>query len=226
VKLTPTQRQASAHTSYVEICDLDGRKRKPRSVDDDFIEDVKTGVRAAAEAQRLSGKELHILGGEFEMGLHDPITQYVRTQHGVTVRLLSIPREVMEKRAVEAGDVQFFDLAYLELEVRPEKGGKKDRSIKVALKDFVIPSTDLIPEEVRAKIRKWSDYIDYWAVDWDFQHDTFVNQWQTYRTRRDRTLVLETPVHTYEKPGTYEVLVKVVDIFGNDTSHLARWEVK
>jgi len=181
---------------------------------------------ASAEAQRLGGKELHILGWEFEMGLHDPITQYVRAQHGVIVRLVSIPRETMERRAVEAGDVQFFDLAYLEVEVKPEKGGKKERGIKVALKDFVIPSTDLIPEEVRAKIKKWSDYIDYWAVDWDFRNDTFVNQWQTYRTRQDRSLALETPVHTYDKPGTYQILVKVVDIFGNDTSHLVEWRVR
>ena len=69
------------------------------------------------------------------------------------------------------------------------------------LKDFVIPSTDLIPEEVRAKIKRWSDYIDYWAVDWDFRNDTFVNQWQTYRTRQDRSLALETPAHSYDKAG-------------------------
>jgi adenine-specific DNA-methyltransferase len=181
---------------------------------------------ASAEVQRFGGKELHILGWEFEMGLHDPITQYVRAQHGVIVRLLSIPRETMEKRAVEAGDIQFFDLAYLELEIKPEKAGKKDRTVKVVLKDFVIPSTDLIPDEVRGKIKKWSDYIDYWAVDWDFRNDTFVNQWQTYRTRQNRSLALETSGHTYEKQGVYQVLVKVVDIFGNDTSHLVRWEVK
>jgi len=181
---------------------------------------------ASAEAKARGGKELHVLGWEFEMGLHDPITQYVRAQHGVIVRLVSIPRETMERRAVEAGDVQFFDLAYLEVEVKPEKGSKKERAIKVKLKDFVIPSTDLIPEEVRAKIKKWSDYIDYWAVDWDFRDDTFVNQWQTYRTRKDRSLALETPAHTYDKGGEYQILVKVVDIFGNDTSHLVKWRVK
>jgi ATP-dependent DNA helicase UvrD/PcrA len=39
---------------YVEIYELDERKRKPRSVDDDFIADVKTKVREAAEALRTS----------------------------------------------------------------------------------------------------------------------------------------------------------------------------
>jgi hypothetical protein len=189
---------------------------------------------AAAEAKALGGKELRVLGWEFEMGLNDPITQYVRAQHGIIVRLVSIPRETMEARAVEAGDVEFFDLAYLEVEVKSAKGEKKSgkkgiaksAAIRVVLKDFVIPSTDLIPEEVRGKIKKWSDYIDYWAVDWDFRNDTFVNQWQTYRTRQDRSLALETPEHVYEKKGTYQILVKVVDIFGNDTSHLTRWEAK
>ncbi len=37
---------------YVEIYELDEGKRKPRSVDDDFIADVKTDTRAAAEALR------------------------------------------------------------------------------------------------------------------------------------------------------------------------------
>jgi len=31
--------------------------------------------------------------------------------------------------------------------------------------DFFIPSTELIPEHVRSKVKDWSDYIDYRAVD-------------------------------------------------------------
>ena len=37
---------------FVEIYELDERKRKPRSVDNDFIDDVKAKVRTAAEALR------------------------------------------------------------------------------------------------------------------------------------------------------------------------------
>jgi DNA helicase-2/ATP-dependent DNA helicase PcrA len=37
---------------YVEIYELDDRKRKPRSVDDDFIADVKTNVAHAAQSLR------------------------------------------------------------------------------------------------------------------------------------------------------------------------------
>ena len=36
--------------------------------------------------------------------------------------------------------------------------------------------------------------------------------------RKDRTLALASDAHVYEKPGRYHVLVKVIDIFGNDTS--------
>jgi DNA helicase-2/ATP-dependent DNA helicase PcrA len=39
---------------YVEIYELDERKRKPRSVDEDFISDVKVKVRKAAAALRTS----------------------------------------------------------------------------------------------------------------------------------------------------------------------------
>ena len=39
---------------YVEIYELEGRKRKPRAVDDDFIDDVKVNTLAAAQAIRAS----------------------------------------------------------------------------------------------------------------------------------------------------------------------------
>jgi len=185
--------------------------------------------KALAETEGLGQKELHVLGWEWEMGLHDPVVQQARQTHGVRLRLLNIPREVMERQAVDRGDVRFFDLAYLHAEVialPPDQGGttRDSRRVKVRLTDFAIPDTDLIPEEVRGKIQKWSDYIDYWAVDWDFQHDTFMNQWQAYRTRKVRKLDLESAEHSYSKPGHYQVLVKVVDIFGNDTSRLLTWE--
>ena len=83
-----------------------------------------------------------------------------------------------------------------------------------------------MPEEVRDKKKKWSDNIDYWAVDWDFRNDTFMQGWVTYRTRKDRSLALKSDAHAYEKPGTYKVLVKVVDIFGNDTTQSFNVEVK
>lgn len=179
---------------------------------------------ALTEAAELGQKELHILGWEWEMGLHDPLVQQAKQSHGLRLRLLNIPREVMERQAVERNDVRFFDLAHLQAGLVPVKGST--RKVKVRLTDFVIPDTDLIPEEVRGKIRKWSDYIDYWAVDFDFQHDTFMNQWQAYRTRKNRKLDLESAEHEYEKKGKYQVLVKVVDIFGNDTSRLLTWEAK
>jgi len=188
---------------------------------------------AVAEVAALNQKELHVLGWEWEMGLHDPLAQQVQRSHGVKLRLLNIPREVMERQAVDRGDVRFFDLAHLEAEIVPDDAPSprpsprgRGRKIKVRLANFVIPDTELIPDEVRAKIAKWSDYIDYWAVDWDFRNDTFMNQWQAYRTRANRKLALESDAHEYAEPGRYQVLIKVVDIFGNDTSRLLTWEVR
>ena len=180
---------------------------------------------AVAETKSRGAHELHVLAWEWEMGLLDPRSRFAETQSGTGVRMLSIPREVMEQRAVEAGDVRFFDVARLGLDVSAAGSGTQaTRKARIRLQDFVISSTDLIAAEVRNEIRQWSDYIDYWAVDWDFRNDAFVSQWQSYRTRHNRTLELETPVHTYPGPGTYQVLVKVIDIFGNDTSHLVCWE--
>jgi site-specific DNA-methyltransferase (adenine-specific)/adenine-specific DNA-methyltransferase len=48
----------------------------------------------------------------------------------------------------------------------------------------------------------------------------FENEWQSFRTRKSRELELITAPHTYDRPGRYQVAVKVVDIFGNDTMSL------
>lgn len=48
----------------------------------------------------------------------------------------------------------------------------------------------------------------------------FENEWQSFRTRKNRELELVTADHTYERAGRYVVAVKVVDIFGNDTMTL------
>ena len=165
------------------------------------------------ECLKLKQKELHVLGWEWEMGLQNLVVQEAKNR-GVKLLLLQIPREVMEQQAADKGDVRFFELAYLDAVIRKPK----KRTVQATLKDFVIPNAELIPDEVRNKVSKWSDYIDYWAVDWDFRNDTFMQGWVTYRTRKDRTLALASDPHTYEKPGRYRVLVKVIDIFGNDTS--------
>ncbi len=182
---------------------------------------------AVAECARLKQTELHVLGWEWEMGLagpndhRTPMSEIAR-QQGVRLVMMQIPREVMEQQAADKGDVKFFELAYLEIAVKKPK----KLTATIELKDFVIPNTELIPEEVRAKVRKWSDYIDYWAVDWDFRNDTFMQGWVAYRTRKDRALALASDPHTFEKAGRYRALVKVIDIFGNDTSQAVEIDVK
>jgi adenine-specific DNA-methyltransferase len=176
---------------------------------------------AVDECAKLKQRDLHVLGWEWEMGLYDLMVEAAKRK-GVKLLLLQIPREVMEQQAAAKGDVHFFELAYLEAEIKQSK----KLMAQVRLKDFVIPNTDLIPEDVRSKVKTWSDYVDYWAVDWDFQNDTFMQGWVAYRTRKERKLPLTSDSHTYEKSGKYRILVKIIDIFGNDTTQAFDVEMK
>ncbi len=175
---------------------------------------------AVDECAKLKQKEPHVLGWEWEMGLQNLVVQEAKNK-GVKLLLLQIPREVMEQQAADKGDVRFFELAYLDAAIKKPK----KLTAQVTLEDFVIPNAELIPDDVRSKVRKRSDYIDYWAVDWDFQNDTFMQGWVAYRTRKQRALPPASDSHTYDRPGKYRVLVKVIDVFGNDTSQACDIEV-
>jgi adenine-specific DNA-methyltransferase len=161
-----------------------------------------------------------VLGWEWEMGLHDTIGETAR-RRGLDLRPLQIPREIIEPGVRAAGAVRFFELAHVDLDVKRSK-----REVSVVLKDFAIPSEELIPPQVRDRIESWSDLIDYWSVDFDYTDDTFHNQWQAYRTREEPKLARESDPHEYEEPGRHTIVVKIIDIFGNDTTKLAEVAVK
>jgi adenine-specific DNA-methyltransferase len=104
---------------------------------------------AVAECVQVRQTELHVLGWEWDMGLYDLMVAEAKRQ-GVKLLLLQIPHEVMEQQAVDKGDIQFFELAYLAVEI----GRPGTFTVTVTLKDFVIPNTELVPEEVRSKVKK------------------------------------------------------------------------
>jgi len=208
--------------------------------------------------------KVDVLGFDYEMGLD--VTR--AKDFGVDIALKIIPREVFDARAVERGQVKFYDVAYLE--AKPIISGKgNSKEVKIELTDFscsysqdditeiieglkpggskiildsgklVKISKDKQTEEVTQDIltKKWSDWIDYWAVDFDFASRKeiikviengeekevwtgdyiFDNEWQSFRTKKNRNLELTSVVKEVPK-GTYKVAVKVVDIFGNDTT--------
>jgi len=180
------------------------------------IQECQDAIR---ECKKVGGTELHVLGWEWEMGLNDAIQEVAKNEN-IRLKLRIIPMDVLDPAAVKRGDIQFFELAHIKTDIKVNR-----KQIEVELKDFVIPHTDLIPDEVKNKIKKWTDWIDYWAIDFDFRNDTFNNEWTSYRTKRDRQLNLKAS-HKYEQLGKHKIFVKVIDIFGIDTSQIYDVEVK
>jgi adenine-specific DNA-methyltransferase len=190
--------------------------------------DVKAIAREAWKAigsgSTAKGKDtptkagVDILGWEFALEVNE-LSKQVAAESRVDVSFKKIPREVLDKKAIEQGDVKFFELGALSVDLK-----QKGREVTLKLSDFVIP-TDDIPEEARKAIKHWSQLIDYWAVDWDYKNDTFHNQWQAYRTRKEPKIELETK-YTYPASGKYTVVVKVIDILGNDTTKTLEVTVK
>jgi len=135
------------------------------------------------EFWRVRGKDVgehsngvDILGWDFAFDLNETAKQ-MAADANIRLAFKKIPREVLEKKAVEQGDISFYELAALDASVRQTR-----KSVEVELQNFFLPPDD-VPEDVKHAITHWSQWIDYWAVDWDYRDDTFHNQWQTYRTR-------------------------------------------
>ena len=148
--------------------------------------------------------------------------------------------------AVELTDFSVFysqdSIANAEAEIK-NKGSRivaeKGQIVKVS-KD----KDGIVTREVLTK--NWTDWIDYWAVGFNFEskreiirvrnEDTgnweerwtgdyiFENEWQSFRTKKDRSLELKSVFHECV-PGRRKIAVKVVDIFGNDTMKIVEANV-
>jgi DNA modification methylase len=231
-----------------------------------------------AECRQKRITRVDILGFEFEMGLFPNVLQDASAK-GIDIAPKYIPREVFDKRAVEKNQVAFHDVSYIE--VTPRFDGQKvaveltdfnvfysqdsvkqaEESLKDKASKIVVDNGQIVKVSKDAKgiitrerlTESWKDWIDYWAVDFDFESKKefirkavapevnpslagmepdqmgletyeevwtgdyiFENEWQSFRTRRDRSLEF-TSVYKECVPGRRKIAVKVVDIFGNDT---------
>jgi len=244
-------------------------KKRDRLVAVGQIDTPVTGAfleKVVSECKEKKITKADVLGFDFEMGLDFESAKKL----GIDVQFKVIPREVFDKKAVEKGQVKFYDVAYIE--VKPIiRGRGNTKEVAIELTDFSVfynqdntgeveeklqsggnkiviengqvikiskdKQTDIIEKEVLTK--KWTDWIDYWSVDFEFESKkeivrvvdektgdekeewtgsyNFENEWQSFRTKKDRSLELTSAFKDGQK-GKMKIAIKVIDIFGNDTT--------
>jgi DNA modification methylase len=178
-------------------------------------------ARAVAQAvQQAGGREVNCLAWEFEMDLR-MTCDALEKELGLKIKLIPIPREIMEKNRKDPPP--FLEVAtLLASAVYHSEEGKRVVDIRL---DKFLPSLSEVPAKELEALRERAvqsgfDFIDFWAVDFDYHPGKpFNHHWQTFRTRKNRALPTVSDLrYSYDKPGKHTVCVKVVDVFGVDTS--------
>ncbi len=230
-----------------------------------FVEEI------ILECRKKHITKVDILGFEFDMGLFPNVLDEARAK-GIDIAPKYIPADVFDKRAVEKNQVVFHDVSFIEVKPHVKRNSVaveltdfsvfysqdsianaeatlKDKGSKIVVEkgQIVKVSKDKHGIVTRETLtQNWTDWIDYWSVDFDFENkreiirtqnpDTgaweeswtgdyiFENEWQSFRTKKDRKLELTSVFHECQ-PGRRKVAVKVVDIFGNDTMTIAEVNV-
>jgi DNA modification methylase len=153
-----------------------------------FVEEIILECRS----KRIS--RVDILAFEFEMGLFPNIQEEAKAK-GIDLAMKYIPREVFDKRAVEKNQVVFHDVSYIEVKPHVKKGtiaieltdfsvyysqdtvNNAAESLKEGKNKIVVEhgkiikvlkdKDGIVTKETLTK--KWTDWIDYWAVDFNFE---------------------------------------------------------
>ncbi len=160
------------------------------------------------------------------------------------------------KAPAVAAELTDFSVFYSQDSVAAAEAALKNKGSRIVVEkgQIVKVSRDARGVVTRETLTKtWTDWIDYWAVDFNFESRrelirvarpiaagqgalpgaepqaelaeyeevwtgdyVFENEWQSFRTKKDRSLELKSVFHECA-PGRRKIAVKVVDIFGNDT---------
>ncbi len=94
---------------------------------------------------------------------------------------------------------------------------EKNSKITVDLVGYTVPNLMLIKDSVKNNIKKFSDWIDNWAIDFTHQEQSFTMTWISYRTLKNRKLNLTSVPYNYEEKGKHKISIKVIDILGIET---------
>lgn len=158
--------------------------------------------------------KVDVLGFEFEMGLFPNIQEEAKNK-GIDLALKYIPRDVFDKRAVEKNQVVFHDVSYME--VKPHVKGNsvaveltdfsvfynqdtlanvestlKNGATKIVVENGKIIKVTKDKSGIMSKellTQKWTDWIDYWAVDFNFESKKeMVRVWKEKEIERNETL--------------------------------------
>ena len=136
---------------------------------------------------------------------------------GFDVQLLKVPEQIIEKELIKY--IKFPEVAYLEIESKIN-----GNEVTLKINDFQLsPTAELA--EIANKVKDSRELIDYWAIDWDYKEDTFHNQWQSFRVKKNPRVDYQAR-HKYEDIENYEIMIKVVDVFGNDTNKVIGMKIK
>ena len=169
------------------------------SIDTLFTRTEAKDVAMAVAA--TGGKEVYCLAWEFEMEVRHR-TNALERETGVVMKLIQIPREVMERN--RTSPPPFLEMAVLEAEPVYRHNGGGVPYVDIKLVNFIpslaeVPTKELKALQERA-MKSGFDFIDFWAIDFEwanghqknpvFQIDKqrqlempFVHHWQDYRTR-------------------------------------------
>ncbi|MGA9039748.1 MAG: site-specific DNA-methyltransferase [Terriglobales bacterium] len=153
-----------------------------------FVEEI------ILESRQKHITRVDILGFEFEMGLFPNVLDEARAK-GIDIAPKYIPANVFDKRAVEKNQVVFHDVAAIEVKPHVKRDSVaveltdfsvfysqdsiagaeeslKDKSSKMVVEKGQIVKVSKDKDGIVSRERittKWTDWIDYWAVDFDFE---------------------------------------------------------
>jgi len=155
-----------------------------------FTEEVIT------ECRKRGATRVDLLAFEFEMGLFPAVLDEAKGK-GIDLVPRYIPAEVFDKRAVDKGQVVFHDISFVEAQPRYDKKNKLAVTIELtdfsvyynqgaaeaAIAALKEGKSDVLCEQgqlwkvnknkdgivSKTKLtRHWTDWVDYWAVDFDY----------------------------------------------------------
>lgn len=165
-------------------------------------------------------KKLVFMGWEFEIGLDINIlslTDPAITSYNIELRRIS--SELLDHDTPMENNI-------VELNTFKYNVAVNGNEIEVTLTDFNFQHKEYFRDNDISSIIDPLDWVNYWGVDFDFNGKQFINDYDCYKIKDGENNIRFTCQYTYENKGEFKILIRVVDVLGNDTSDVYPIKIK
>ena len=145
----------------------------------------------------------------------------IKKRKDIDIFVKKLPRDTVFLLMNPKLDLYLYDIYAIKIKYKKIT----EKKIGFTITDFEVQENDFYKDEILKRIKNKIDLIDFWGIDYNYDNHLIKYDWYSYKVRNKIKISLKSS-YTYEERGKYTILIKIIDVLGNEYIRKADIQIK